>query len=392
MTTGAEARRRRRAVLRGRAIPIAGWALAAWSLAGADRAAAQVAFPARPSLAPRPSPSGDASIHGASSATLYDEAAALLATRAPADLEASLRLFSRLTRREPRHARAHAGAATAASLLALYSVDPPAPLSLIARSAAAEAVRLDPSLAPAHAAMGLVSYLDAWDFEAAAASLRQALRLDESYADAWHWYGMLLLATSRFGESLAAFDRAVALEPGSSLFRSKRASVLAAAGHAEQAERELVLVIERAPQAQLARRELGYLLLASGREEEGVEALRRAAELSGSGERTSPDLAWAYARTGRRAEAEAILAELVARAGFDFVPPLDIALVHAGLGRRDEAFRWIESALEIRDPGLVYLATAPAFAPLRGDARYQHALARIGLSGARPEPAERVDR
>jgi tetratricopeptide (TPR) repeat protein len=353
-------------------------------------AAAQVAFPERSAGSPAVLPTPDAGVYGAATTTLYDRAVALLATRAPEDLERSLELFSRVARREPVHARAHAGAATAASLLALYSVDPPGPLFAIARTAAAEALRLDPTLAQAHAAMGLVSYLDAWDFVAAETSLREAVRLDPRFATAWHWYGMLLHATGRHQESIEAFDRALAADPGSSLYRTKRAAVLAAAGRAAKAEEELRAVVGRAPESQLAHRELGYLLLAEKRESEGVAALRRAAELQGAGEQGTPDLAWAYARTGRVQDAESILRALLERGGFDFVPPLDVALIYAGLGRGDEAFRWIETALEIRDPGLVYLATAPGFAPLRADPRFAAAVAKVGLaSEAPPRAAER---
>jgi tetratricopeptide (TPR) repeat protein len=238
--------------------------------------------------------------------------------------------------------------------------------------------------------------------------LREALRLDPGYARAWHWYGMMLMATARFPESLAAFDHAIALEPESGLYFAKRAGVLAAAGRAAEAEPALRTAIERFPQSGLAQRELGYLLVDTGRTEEGVAALRRAAELAGD-EETNADLAWGYARAGRRAEAEAIAERLRERweksaasaaaspapaasatpastsaSAAEFVSPLDLALVYAGLGHADDAFRWLDSALALRDPGLVYLATAPGFATLRGDARFAALLRAIGLDSREP--------
>ena len=72
---------------------------------------------------------------------------------------------------------------------------PPRPLFVTARAEAATALRLEPELAPARAAMGLIEYLDGWDFAAAETLLREALRLDPGYAPAWHWYGMMLMAT-----------------------------------------------------------------------------------------------------------------------------------------------------------------------------------------------------
>ena len=181
--------------------------------------------------------------------------------------------------------------------------------------------------------MGLIEYLDGWDFAAAESLLREALRLDPSYAPAWHWYGMMLMATSRFDASIEAFDHAVTLEPTSSLFHAKRAGVVAAAGRIADAERDLRRVVERFPQSSLAHRELGYLLIGEGRVEEGLASLRRAAELLG-GEDESADLAWGLARAGRRGEAKAIAARLARPSRGEYVSPLDVAVVYAGLERR----------------------------------------------------------
>jgi tetratricopeptide (TPR) repeat protein len=316
----------------------------------------------------------------AAARALYEQAQDLLATRSSADLERSLDLFLEAARVDPRHARAHAGAATAASLLALYSVAPPRPLFAIARREAATALRLDPQLPPARAAKGLLEYLDDWDARAAETSLREALRLDPGYAPAWHWYGMMLMATRRFDESIAAFDRAIAVEPETSLFHAKRAGVLAVAGRLDEAEADLRRVVERFPRSGLAHRELGYVLIERGRVAEGVTSLRRAAQLTG-GEEENADLGWGLARAGERPAAEAIAARLVAAEKEEFVSPLDLATVYAGLDRRDDAFEWLARAIEIHDPGLVYLATAPAWVPIREDPRFTGLVERIGLAG-----------
>jgi tetratricopeptide (TPR) repeat protein len=314
--------------------------------------------------------------------SLYQQAETRLATRKAEDLEASLDLFLQAARLDPSHARAHAGAATAASLLALYAVNPPRPLFLTAREQAAAALRLDPQLAPARAAMGLIEYLDGWDFASAESLLREALRLDPSYAAAWHWYGMMLMATSRFDAAIEAFDHAVTLEPTSSLFHAKRAGVVAAAGRAADAERDLRRAVERFPQSSLAHRELGYLLIEEGSVEHGLASLRRAAELSGDVDENA-DLAWGLARAGRRREAKAIASRLAHPGPGEYVSPLDVAVAYAGLERRDDAFGWLGRAFEIRDPGLVYLATAPAFSTLRQDPRFTALLRRIRLQ---PQP------
>jgi tetratricopeptide (TPR) repeat protein len=220
--------------------------------------------------------------------------------------------------------------------------------------------------------------------------LREALRLDPSYAAAWHWYGMMLMATSRFDASIEAFDHAVTLEPTSSLFHAKRAGVVAAAGRATDAERDLRRVLERFPQSSLAHRELGYLLIEKGSVDDGLASLRRAAELQGDADENA-DLAWGLARAGRRREAKAIASRLASPSRDEYTSPLDVAVAYAGLDRRDEAFRWLDRAFEIRDPGLVYLATAPGFAPLRGDPRFTALLRKMRLQPQPPSGGGAVD-
>jgi hypothetical protein len=153
---------------------------------------------------------------------------------------------------------------------------------------------------------------------------------------------------------------------------------MAAAGRTVDAERGLRRTVERFPQSSLAHRELGYLLIEQGRADEGVASLRRSAELLGDVEE-SADLAWGLARTGARDRAEAIASRLVERSRREFVSPLDLVVVYAGLDRRDDAFAWLDRAFWIHDPGLVYLATAPSYAPLRDDPRFIARLREMGL-------------
>ena len=90
-------------------------------------------------------------------------------------------------------------------------------------------------------------------------------------------------------------------------------------------------------------------------------------------------MGYSYAVLGRRQEAEAIVEALLTKSREEFVPPMSLALVYAGLDQREKAFEWLEQALVIRDPGLVYLAVKPGFGVLRGDPRFAELLARIGL-------------
>jgi Tfp pilus assembly protein PilF len=75
--------------------------------------------------------------------------------------------------------------------------------------AAAEAIRLAPDLAAAHASPGYLRLLSRRDWVAAEQSLRHAISLDPAYPPAHHWLADLLADSGRFEESIAEGQRAI---------------------------------------------------------------------------------------------------------------------------------------------------------------------------------------
>jgi hypothetical protein len=47
--------------------------------------------------------------------------------------------------------------------------------------------------------------------------------------------------------------------------------------------------------------------------------------------------------------------------------------IYAQRGDRDKALEWLETAVRMRDPGLVFLKTDPLMDPLRNEPRFQAA-------------------
>jgi hypothetical protein len=61
-------------------------------------------------------------------------------------------------------------------------------------------------------------------------------------------------------------------------------------------------------------------------------------------------------------------------------PDLQLAVLHAEVGELEAAFRYLDRAIESRDPGLVHLAVGPQWDGLRVNAAaFARRLARIGL-------------
>jgi tetratricopeptide (TPR) repeat protein len=300
---------------------------------------------------------------------LYEKALSSWMTRTKEGLSESRVLFQEAAEVDPEFAEAHAGIADASCLLALYGYQAPASVMPQARDAAMTALRLDPSLAKAHASLGLVRYLYEWSFAEAEASFQKAIALDPTYPSARHWFAMMLMAARRYDESLVQIERAIALEPESALYDVKRGTILMASGKLDEAEAHLLSVLERRPEAPLARRELGLLELARGRLEEASHYLDAA----------EPTYAIVLGRLGRKREARAMLEALRDIDSGEYVSPVDFALVRVGLGETEAALDDLERAFQEKDASLVYLRSQPGFASIRSEPRFQDLLKRIGL-------------
>jgi hypothetical protein len=97
-------------------------------------------------------------------------------------------------------------------------------------------------------------------------------------------------------------------------------------------------------------------------------------------------MAMALHSLGREQEHQVKLKEAIALLGTAW--PSEVAAIHAWTGEPDEAFRWLEKAIEIRQSGLLGLASQPLFASLHDDPRWASLLERSGFSAAKLQAIE----
>ncbi len=81
-----------------------------------------------------------------------------------------------------------------------------------ARAAALRALELDPELAEAHSALGLVLASE-WNWTAARVAFERALALNPSSVWALRAFGSMLAHQGRFDEALVQIERSFALDP-----------------------------------------------------------------------------------------------------------------------------------------------------------------------------------
>jgi TolB-like protein/Tfp pilus assembly protein PilF len=269
-------------------------------------------------------------------------------------------------------APARAGLSRAYSWLARYGLMTPREGFRRARDAAERALELDPQLAEAHVALAEIQLSDERDFAGTETSLRRALDLQPGNADTHAHLGHFLAMLGRLDEAIAVRQRSVELDPLSEQAHIGLADTLFLAGRHAEACHELNRIRELAPGFPVAHLEARIALA----EDRPADALRIIEE---------EPLEWrrlyigaiALHRLGETAAARARLEELTRRYGDEIA--LQAAIVHAQFGEPDAAFRWLDTAIEQRDPGLIELRADPELQPLRSDPRYEHVLHGAGF-------------
>lgn len=140
---------------------------------------------------------------------LYLEARQLISTRDKANVRRADALLREAVAKDPNYAPAWAALAGAIHYRGRVAI-----ADSKARSEAVAAVRraltLAPNLAQAHATLAM---LEGDNTPTAERALRRAVALDPANADAWNWLGNSLNSQYRPSEAMAAYQRAIAIDP-----------------------------------------------------------------------------------------------------------------------------------------------------------------------------------
>jgi serine/threonine-protein kinase len=295
-------------------------------------------------------------------------------------LEEAIASFMHAVAVDPSNAPAYAAMSRAFYFRAFFGQVAPQEAFSQMRRAAAAALAQDPSLGEAHGLMALVNTHFDYDWPAAEKHFAQALALSPSNAQVHHDYAHFLLAMGRGAESVEESRRAVELDPANpmltaclgwhSLFDARYDESLRQAAEAQ-----------RMMPSFWARIVQGWA--EEGKEEhaKAVASMRGAMELEPTLGFTQSALAYALAHNGETREARTLLAGLLAQSRVGYVSAYDIALVYTGLGDTDAAFEWLGKAIAERSMFVVHLAWDARLRPLRDDRRFRELLDRLAIPG-----------
>src|SRR5438093_9775958 len=145
---------------------------------------------------------------------LYHKGRSLWEKRSGDNIPKAISFYEQAIAHDPNYALAYAGLADAYILLPYYTATAQRDVSGKAKDAALKALRLDPNLAEAHAAVGKVLNFAEIDLAGSIREFQRAIELKPNYATAHHWLGAgPLVDLGQFEDAIAHGKRAIELDP-----------------------------------------------------------------------------------------------------------------------------------------------------------------------------------
>lgn len=285
--------------------------------------------------------------------------------------------FHRALQLDPSYAPAYAALAECYfGLSNIYS--PPTEVMPKAKWAAQKAIELDDTLGEGHASLALVRSLFDFDRPGAEKEFKRALELKPSDADAHLVYGQHLAGMGRFDEAVAEVERAQKLDPVSPAVNAYIGLPLFLAHRYDQAIQRLQPIAEIYPNYHHPHVFLGLAYEQKGEWTKAIAEMERAYELDKEPEALA-QLGHAYAVSGRIKDARKVLSQLRELSRQRYVSAYNIALLYAGLGERDEAFRWLQKVDLDRSEWFAAVNVDPRLDALHSDPRFAGVLWSVGL-------------
>ncbi len=276
---------------------------------------------------------------------------------------------------DPNYAAAHAGRASALSVIANQSGN----AALIrtyhrnAVAAAQKAVELAPTFATAHSVLGFVQFSNGLDARAAKPSFDKSIQYGAGDGDVVTGFAMFCGRTGRQEEAAATIRKAIKLDPlNPTVFRSA-GQIAAMARKYDEALTFYQRALTMNPQSSVTKSLIGMAYYKSGKLAEARAAFigepNKLFGLAG--------LAIIEKQQGNTSAAQAALTKLVADYGDASL--YQQAQVQAAWGDKAAALSTLERAYIVGDGGLSSLLTDPIFDEIRQETRFSQLLKTIGF-------------
>lgn len=288
-----------------------------------------------------------------------------------------MQFFEEALRFDPTYAPAHAGKATLYSTLGTLGLRRMADMAPLVKDAAEKALAIDPTLIAAHTALGVVTGLE-FRWSEAARHFQIALGEEGLSPMLRARYALyFLMPTGRFGEALTECKRALETDPLSMMAHFALTYLHYWRRDFAGAKKVAANALEINPGFWLVRLTLAMADFQTGELDDAIRHARLVLESAPFYSLAAGLMAAAQLRAGRRKEAERMLALL--RSSKLYVLPSCFAIYHACDGDADALFAAYDQIIADQDPHGRPLAIDPVMDPYRKDPRFNEVLKHLNL-------------
>jgi TolB-like protein/Tfp pilus assembly protein PilF len=303
------------------------------------------------------------------------------AKRTKNDLDKSVDSYKQAIVLDPNFALAYVGLAETYNSMAKDPDAAPKDAVPFAKSAAAKALELDPSLPEAHSAFGDSLAIYDWNWKESEQEFKRALELDPNISYVHLAYsGSYLGPSGRTSEAVTQAEKAVELEPLSLIGNSVLSSAYVYDRQYDKALAQAQKTFELDPNFPLARQWYGLSLILKGQYQQAIDFEQQVPRDSPTRWTAIMVLAHVYAKMGNRPECDKAISELEEIGKTRYIRRYYIASIYATLGDKDKAFAELEKAFADRDCFLSRVTEDPFMDPLRDDARFADLSKRMNLT------------
>jgi len=292
-----------------------------------------------------------------------------------ADERTAIGFYEQAIALDPRYARAYASLAVTWSTLGgtFLSGEEQRQAYVKARAAVAEALRLDPDIAAARAAHGLLLQWMDFNWIGAEAEYRRAVELAPADALSRFTLARLTGALGHVRQAIPMLREAITIDPRNGGAWNWLGWHLAAVGQFEEAEQATRTAVKVAPGSEFV---AAALVLIQVQRSETSAALTTAQQIPPNIWR---DIALAFAAQGGgdRAAADEAVNHLIETSADGSA--YQIAELYGLRKDPDNMFKWLDRAWVTRDAGIGRLLTDPFILRYRDDPRFAAFCAKVGL-------------
>ena len=295
------------------------------------------------------------------------------------DMRRAIDQFHQAIALDAGYAPAWAGLADSYNLMAVWGSMRASDAFPQARTAAQQALALDPASAEAWNSLAFEVYRYDWNFAGADSDFRKAIAMNPNYAIAHQWYGEFLGDLREFNASIAELRRARDLDPLSAMVGCDLAEGYFHAGRYAEAEGEVNQILALYPNFIPAHSYLAAIASAAG------DAAQAEKEAALDSRLTNDPLPAELMRihvegaTGQQAQARKDAAALLATKTGAAMLPWQKAQLYFGVGQMDQGYAALEQAYRDHSWWLVTLMVDPGFDMVRNEPRFIAFEKRVGL-------------